>query len=140
VITRSKSMVLSLLIVSAWLASCAVPSDSSIDGAITRLVSASEGLPLWPWQGPIAEVHEVAQHGRAVAPRLLDLISYEPGVDVIDVDWPLEQQVELALCEIYGEVPVAGRTVFGNRAADDANQAIKAFWRARIERDPGPQS
>lgn len=46
----------------------------------------------------------------------------------------LEQQIELALCKIYGELPSGPRTVYDMQATLEENRQVKQFWEARLPR------
>lgn len=104
---------------------------------VAALVAAAKRLDTaWPWQGPLPEIDVVAKHGKRVAPLLVALLRYGSDKDYGDGVWDLhvEQQVELALCKIYGVTPESERTVYGIRSSEEANKKIKRFWQATIRR------
>jgi hypothetical protein len=43
-------------------------------------------------------------------------------------DFHVEQQLELALCEIYKVLPESGKSIYGIRSLDQENESIKEFW------------
>lgn len=107
---------------------------SPFEQDIALLVREARKLEkLWPWQPPLPEVRKVAAHGKPIAPRLAALLRLDEDTDILDVDWHVEQQVELALCEIFGIQTASGKTVFGNRSSDVENKTIKRFWEARVQ-------
>ena len=88
----------------------------------------------WPWKGPIPEVRDVAKHGKSAAPILVKQLRYGPHQEFFGWDLHVEQQVELALCMIFGYQPVSGETVYGIRSSDEKNGMIKGFWQERVRR------
>ncbi len=102
---------------------------------VARLVVAAKRLNVaWPWQPEIPEVALVARHGVAVAPALVAELRYESEEQWGAEGWELhvEQQVELALCKIFGVAPESGRTVFGIRSLEAQNRMVREYWRAKI--------
>jgi HEAT repeat protein len=77
-----------------------------------RLVRAAEQLTeTWPKQPPppIPEVALVAQHGEAVTPMLLALLSDDSKVELDRKRWKVQHQAALALTRIYSESVHCGR-------------------------------
>lgn len=103
--------------------------------AVHRLAQAAEKrTTLWPWEGPLPEVANVASYGEAIAPLLVTLLAEDPDSfdeNAPDVDWSVQQQVALALCKIYGVSEEAGH-VYMNRASRETNASVKRFWKQKV--------
>jgi len=110
-------------------------AQTAMKADVARLVEAAKKLnTLWPWQGAIPEVNQVAQHGKAVAPLLVVLLSDDPDMtkeSTPQVNWYVQQQVALTLCKIYGVSEEVGH-VYGNRAAPEENAGVKKFWLGKL--------
>ncbi|WP_428311776.1 hypothetical protein [Hydrocarboniphaga sp.] len=104
-------------------------SESLIEIDIQRLVqSAHERTTLWPWKPAEPEVAIVAAHGKAAGPLLVARLADKP--DDAE-DYNVQQQLALALCKIYNESEEGGH-IFMNRASEETNNKVKAFWLSRI--------
>jgi hypothetical protein len=102
---------------------------------IAALAVAARGTArLWPGDAPLPQVEGVAKHGLRAAPALVSLLRFESEAQLTDGTWSpgLEQQVELALCKIYGELPSAARTVYDVQATPEENRQVKQFWEAHL--------
>ena len=88
----------------------------------------------WPWQGPLQEIDRVARHGKQIAPALVSLLRYDSMEQWSDGSWDIhvEQQLELALCKIYGVAPESGKTVYGIRSFEEDNKKIRQFWQSKV--------
>lgn len=107
----------------------------AIETDVARLVAAAKRLnTAWPWQAEIPEVALVARHGVAAAPALVAELRYSSEEQWGTEGWSLhvEQQVELALCRIFGVEPESGRTVFGIRSSEAQNRQVLEYWRAKV--------
>ncbi len=115
------------------------PSTTSPEVArdVAKLVAAARKLDkAWPWQPAIPEVKTVAAHGKAAARALLAELRYvsrEQWVSNDSWDLHVEQQVALALCEIYGVMPESGGTVYGIRSEEQNNEKVRKFWRRKVD-------
>src|SRR5687767_13179915 len=95
---------------------------------IAALVAAAKSAGrVWPDDAPLPQVDRVAKHGVQAAPALVSLLRFESEEQLSDSTWSasLEQQVELALCKIYGELPSGARTVYDIQAAPAENRQVK---------------
>jgi hypothetical protein len=111
------------------------PPTPAMRADVNRLAARAEKLErLWPWQGAIPEVQRVVRHGKAAAPLLLALLDDDPdaGTDGV-TEWRVQQQAALALCRIFRVSEECGH-IYCNRASREANQGVKKFWSAQIER------
>lgn len=110
-------------------------SEGEMAAAVHRLAQAAEKrTTLWPWEGPLPEVANVASYGEAIAPLLVTLLAEDPDSfdeNAPDVDWSVQQQVALALCKIYGVSEEAGH-VYMNRASRETNASVKRFWKQKV--------
>jgi hypothetical protein len=82
------------------------PAGRSMQADVDRLIGAAEELrKTWPSQPPppIAEVSDVARHGKAVVPILMALLSNDRNAERDRKRWKVQQQAALALCRIYSE-------------------------------------
>jgi hypothetical protein len=116
----------------------AVPSPTALMRRdVNRLVARARALnTVWPWQLAIPEVDRVARHGIAVAPLLVALLPDDPEEAILDssggLDLAAQQQVEIALCRIFGIREDCGY-IYCNRVSDDVNLRIKQFWLTKIK-------
>jgi hypothetical protein len=109
--------------------------DPRIQKDIARLVEAARKLDTaWPWQAPIPETEAVVAHGKAAGPALASQLKYSSQEQWGTETWDLhvEQQVALALCEIYAVRGESGRTVYGVRAKEKDNESVRSYWRAKV--------
>jgi hypothetical protein len=128
------------LAVLAWSACSVVAqpeqsTDLRIQKDIARLVEAARKLDTaWPWQAPIPETEAVVAHGKAAGPALASQLKYSSQEQWGTETWDLhvEQQVALALCEIYAVRGESGRTVYGVRAKEKDNESVRSYWRAKV--------
>ena len=106
------------------------PVDTNMRADVDRLVRAAQQLKAtWPSQAPppIPEVALVARHGRPVTALLIALLSDDPNVQADVERWKVQQQVSLALVQIYSESPHCGRTYCDGDPPERIGQ-IKAGW------------
>jgi hypothetical protein len=70
-------------------------------------VAAKRAGRVWPDDLPLRQVDDVVKHGLQAAPALVSLLRFDSEEQSSDPTWnpSVEQQAELALCRIYGEVP-----------------------------------
>ena len=102
---------------------------------ISGLVSAASRITAsGPRAQPIPEVKLVARHGKKAAPLLLELMKFEEFSQGASWNLHVEQQVALALCEIYQEIPEPSRTVYGIRSGE-RKVAIRKFWARKVAGD-----
>jgi hypothetical protein len=88
----------------------AAQTANTMQPDVDRLVRAAEGLArTWP-PPPIADVANVARHGKAVVPLLMALLSDDPHAERDRKRWKVQQQVALTLSQIYSESQHCGRT------------------------------
>lgn len=128
----------------AWLSNGALAqgvqsTDAEIIADVTRLVAAARQLDTaWPWQAPVPEIAVVVAHGEAAARELASQLQYSSVEQWGTSTWDLhvEQQVALALCEIFAVQPEAGRTVYSVRAKEDDNVKVRAYWREKVGLPP----
>jgi hypothetical protein len=112
-----------------------VNSDTRMNEDVAALVVAAKRTrPLWPDDPPLRQVDAVARHGLRAGPPLVSLLRFVSDEQFSDETWSpnVEQQVALALCRIYGELPLANRTVYDVRATSTENSQVKQFWNARV--------
>ena len=120
-----------------------------VTGTVLKLVNRSKGLNddiaalaaaakatarVWPGDAPLPQVDRVAKHGLRAAPALVTLLRFESEAQLGDGTWSpgLEQQVALALCKIYGELPSGARTVYDVQTTPEENRQVKEFWEAVV--------
>ena len=109
--------------------------DNGLDRDVAALVAAAErSRPVWPDEPPLPEVHRVAARGRRAGRALVDVLGTDPGhaSGASRRNVPVEQQAELALCEIYGVLPTAGETVYDAGSTREENSQVGAFWRRKV--------
>lgn len=109
-------------------------TTAQLEEDIARLVKVASKLDkAWPWQAPIPEIEAVAAHGKAAGPLLASQLKFYSHLQGAD-EWDLhaEQQVALALCQIYAVQPESGHTVYGIRSNDKANESVRSFWRTTV--------
>lgn len=114
-----------------------VKRDTGIGKDVSALVAAAKKTSrLWPDDGSLREIDEVARHGPQAGPSLVGLLRFESDEQLADETWSpaVEQQAALALCRIFGETPAAGRTVYDVRSTSAENARVKPFWTARVAR------
>lgn len=116
-----------------------VRGDGFMNRDIARLAAAARGSNrIWPDHPPLAEVDRVARHGPRAGPTLVSRLHFESEEQRDDTWSPaVEQQLELALCRIYGETPSGARTVYDIRASAPENARVKPFWEAKIRSKAG---
>jgi hypothetical protein len=104
------------------------------DDVAALTAAAKTTARVWPGDGPLPQVDRVATHGVRAAPALVSLLRFESEEQLRDARWSLglEQQAELALCKIYGELPSGARTVYDVQATPEENRQVKRFWEARV--------
>jgi HEAT repeat protein len=120
------------LLVAFWLfqAGAIPPAGSNMQADVDRLVQAAQQLKgTWPSQAPppVREVALVARHGTRVTPLLFALLSDDSNVPRDDKRWKVQQQVTLALSQIYAEPPECGRIYCDGDPAERIGQ-IKTGW------------
>ena len=126
--SSTKTVLVVTLVPLSLLLAAAQTSPTQQD--VNRLVQASEKLEgAWPGQPPppIPEVAIVAQHGQAVVPLLLSLLSDDGGVERDRQRWKVQQQVALTLCRIYSISPYCGRA-YCDGDPPGRIAAIKGGW------------
>lgn len=114
-----------------------IQSDKRRDRDIAALaVAAKRTGRLWPDAAPLPEVDQVVKHGPHAGPALVALLRFESEEQFSDPTWSpsVEQQAELALCRIYGELPKGAHTVYDVHATTAENRRVKQFWDARVTR------
>ena len=117
-----------------------VKSDKAMRADVAALaVAAQRSGRVWPDDPPLGEVDRVAKHGLRAAPALLSMLRFASEEQLNDHTWSasVEQQAELALCRICGELPSGSRTVYDIRATAAENRRVKQFWEARIRPPDG---
>jgi hypothetical protein len=110
-------------------------SDKAVHEDVAALaLAAKRTRRVWPDDAPLRQVDQVAKHGLRAGPALVSLLRFESDEQLSDDTWSphLEQQVELALCGIYGEPITASRTVYDIHATPAENRRVKPFWEARV--------
>ena len=110
-------------------------SDKRRNADIATLAAAAKTTGrLWPDDSPVPQVGQVVKHGTHAGPALVALLRFESEEQFSDPTWSpsVEQQAELALCRIYGELPKGARTVYDVRATPAENRRVKQFWEARV--------
>jgi len=120
------------ILVAFWLfqAGAIQPAGSNMQADVDRLVQAAQQLKgTWPSQAPppVREVALVARHGTRVTPLLFALLSDDSNVPRDDKRWKVQQQVTLALSQIYAEPPECGRIYCDGDPAERIGQ-IKTGW------------
>lgn len=100
---------------------------------VDRLVRAAEQLTdTWPTQPPppVREVALVAQHGEAVTPLLLALLSEDPNAELDRKRWKVQQQAALTLTRIYSEADHCGRVYCDGDPVERIANIKKGWLRA----------
>src|SRR5215468_10850361 len=101
------------------------PTASRCASQVDAFIAAAKKVDAaWPWQGLIAEAMPVLECGRAIAPSLLAHLKYDGG-ETEGLDFHVEQQVELALCRLFGIPEESGKTVFGVRSPERDNLDVR---------------
>ena len=100
------------------------------------VAAARRSTRVWPDDPPLAETNRVVRHGPAAGPVLVSLLQFDSAQRMCDEAFStsLEQQLELALCGIYGETPRGAHTVYDVRAIAADNCRVKPFWQAKVTR------
>jgi len=106
---------------------------------VVQLVEAAgQHQRAWEWSGEcVPEVDEVAKHGKAIAPLLVELLDHRKAPN--GKEWPVDtyivydQQIQLALCKIFKEKPELGATVYGARVLEVDNLKVKTHWQHRVQ-------
>ncbi len=112
-----------------------IKSDKRMNADVAALaVAAKRTARLWPDDSPLRQVDDVVKHGSRAGPALVSLLRFESEEQFSDPTWnpTVEQQAELALCRIYGELPLGARTVYDVRATSLQNRQVKQFWESRV--------
>ena len=112
-----------------------VKGDKGMHDDIAALAAAAQRTGrMWPDGPSLPQVDQVARHGLRAGPALVSLLRFESEGQLSDATWSpsVEQQVELALCRIYGELPSGTRTVYDMQATPAENRPVKQFWEARV--------
>lgn len=112
------------------IASPSVAPTSMVD-VVHLMAAARARSATWPSAPPLPQVDTVARHGRAIARLIVGMLPTDSST-AADENARAEQQLELALCAIYGVNPEAGKTVRGAHAGWVANRAVRQFWRDRV--------
>ena len=100
---------------------------------IAQLVRAAEKLErAYEWSGRVLAVSLVTKHGKRVALKRLALLDHGPKA-LFDDHIVVDQQVQLALCEIFQEPPTHGRTIYFVRVLSEENQRVRKFWIDRVK-------
>jgi hypothetical protein len=128
----NKTSLLYLIIVLCLMTNVSCAQDHKVNQDIKKLVEvAQKRTKLWPWKPAGPEVADVAAHGKEAAPLLVKLLVKHPDTNAKSLG--VQQEVALALCEIYGISKKEGH-VYMNRALIKTNDRIKAFWKAKVGR------
>jgi hypothetical protein len=112
-----------------------VKTEKNINRDIVALIlAAKQSGRAWPDHPPLRQIDPVANHGMRAGPALVALLRFESDEQLSEETWSphIEQQAELALCRIYGELPAGARTVYDLRATPAENKQVKQFWEARV--------
>jgi hypothetical protein len=129
------SVPIGLLLIVVGTVLSVMPSDKRRDSDIAALaVAAKRTGRLWPDAAPLPQVDHVAKHGSHVGPALVAMLRFESEEQFSDPTWSpsVEQQAELALCRIYGEVPKGAHTVYDIHATATENRRVKQFWDSKV--------
>jgi hypothetical protein len=106
---------------------------------VEQLVRAAERLTdAWPSQPPppIPEVAVVARHGKPVVPLLTGLLSDDPNIERDRKRWKVQQQVSLALCDIYMRSTGCGcGRIYCDGDPPERVGLVKEGWLATIASD-----
>lgn len=110
--------------------------NNQVQQDISQLVDAASKLnTAWPWQKPMPEIKLVARHGKGAGSLLVALLKIESFDQKEYSNLYVEQQVALALCEIYNVHPESGKTVIGIRSSDEQNRSVRQFWEKKVKQD-----
>jgi hypothetical protein len=134
---------IALLLILAGTILSFVNSDKRMNDDVAALVvAAKRARPVWPTDPPLRQVTAVAKHGLRAGLTLVCLLRFESDEQFSDETWSpnVEQQVALALCRIYDELPLANRTVYDVRATSTENSQVKEFWNARVHSTREPET
>ena len=111
------------------------PAASRCAPQVEAFIAAAKKVDAaWPWQGLIAEAMPALECGRAIAPSLVAHLRYD-GRETAELDLHVEQQVELALCRLFGVLEESGKTVLGVRSPERDNVEVKRYWQRRVHQD-----
>ena len=113
-----------------------------IKDVVQLVEAAGQHERAWEWSGAcVPEVDEVAKHGKAIAPLLVELLDHRKAPN--GKEWPIDtyivydQQIQLALCKIFKEKPEMGATVYGVRVLEEDNLKVKTYWQHRVQSSSG---
>ena len=124
-------MLIALLVVFlAALQTEAAQTAGTMQSDVDRLVRVAESLAgTRPSQPPpaIPEVGTVARHGKAVVPLLMALLSDDPHAERDRKRWRVQQQVALALGQIYSESQHCGR-IYCDGDPPERIGRVRAGW------------
>lgn len=118
-----------------------VTSEKRLNEDVAALaVAAKSTSHVWPDDSPLREIDQVVKHGPRAGAALVSLLRFESDDQLSDGTWSphMEQQAELALCRIYGELPSGARTVYDTRSSSAENRHVKLFWETRVRSAAGP--
>jgi len=108
------------------------PAASRCAPQVEAFIAAAKKVDAaWPWQGLIAEAMPMLECGRTIAPALVAHLKYDGG-EAEGLDLHVEQQVELALCRLFGIPEESGKTVFGVRSSERDNLEVRRYWQQRV--------
>jgi len=125
-----KAVIICLVITFCLSTNVVRAQDHTVKHDIKNLVdSAQKRTKLWPWKPAGPEVAIVAAHGKVAAPLLVKLLVAQPDTDAKNLG--VQQEVALALCEIYNVTKEAGH-IYMNRTIRKTNNRIKKFWGVKV--------